>query len=83
MTPPITIRRHVTESGKRGYRWQCLCGASGMHRFDRWTDHVRAVQGRLDPHPWQRCVDAANWHLKRHHPCAPAVHVHVHVGGGL
>lgn len=64
----ITIRHHVTESGKRGYRWRCgLCLVAGVHCFNRWTDHVEAKYGRQAPHPQQRCMDAADRHVHRYH----------------
>lgn len=81
--PPIVIRRHHCEgTGKHGYRWTCrLCGARGLHRFDRWTDWVR--HRNPDPHPWVRAMDGAREHLRRRHgiPPTPAVHVHLHIGG--
>ncbi len=84
MTSPIvTIRRYVDSTGKRGYRWNCQqCRNYGIHRFDRWTDRRLAEYGRVDAHPWRRCMDAADDHVRRHHRPAPhAVHVHLHIGG--
>lgn len=80
--PIITIRRHVTESGKHGWRWTCrLCRAAGMHHLDRFTDRVLARYGKQDAHPQQRCIEAAERHVCRTHRAPTVVHVHVHVGG--
>jgi hypothetical protein len=84
VTAPIVIRRYFAEgTRKHGYRWTCrLCGQSGTHRFDRFTDWVLADYGKRDVHPQQRCIEGAERHLKRRHGTPPAtVHVHLHIGG--
>lgn len=69
MTAPIRIRHHVTEGGKCGYRWTCRrCDASGLHRFDRWTDQLLVRRGRPAAHPWQRCLVSAAFHLRHRCP---------------
>jgi hypothetical protein len=66
--PFITIRRHITESGKRSYRWDChRCDVYGIHRFDRWTDYVKSRHGHPDIHPWRRCIDAVDRHACHAH----------------
>lgn len=80
--PIITIRRHTTESGKRGWRWTCrLCRAAGMHHQDRWTDYVLARHGRADPHPMQRCIAGGESHVFRMHRAGLSVNVNVYIGG--
>lgn len=81
MTPPISIKWHVTESRKSGYRWTCrLCGAAGFHGLDRWTDYVAGLRGRSHPHPQQRCVMSSAAHLLRTH-AGQRITVTVHLGG--
>lgn len=61
MTSRITIRRHTTESGKHGYRWECHdCRVGGTHQFERWTDY-KATRPQI--HPWRRCIDAVDLHV--------------------
>lgn len=64
-TARLTIR-YGTVRGRRCYRWNCEdCGVGGAHRFDRWTDHVRARHP--DAHPWRRCLAAVDTHVCERH----------------
>lgn len=55
----------------RAYTWRCVCGARGVHHFNRFTDRIRPRRHRI--HPWRRCLNAVGEHLRRaHQPHTPA-----------
>jgi hypothetical protein len=75
-TRPIRVAPHVTESGKRGWRWTCSDHPRhrGHHQLDRWTDWVRAGRDDPDDHAFVRCMRGAteHWHklhVTEHHCC--------------
>ena len=67
--PWIRVRSGWTQSSHPGWRWECLrCGHVGFQRSHRWTDYVLAKKGKVDLHPQQRCIQAADLHTAKHHP---------------
>jgi len=73
---PIRVSPHVTESGKRGWRWTCSDHPRhrGHHQLDRWTDWVREKRDDPDDHAFVRCMRGAadHWHklhAPEHHCC--------------
>jgi hypothetical protein len=75
-TRAIRVAPHVTESGKRGWRWTCSdhLRHRGHHRLNRWTDWVRANRNDPDDHAFVRCMRGASehWHklhAPEHHCC--------------
>lgn len=67
---------HVTESGKRGWRWTCSDHPRhrGHHQLNRWTDWIRANRDDPDDHAFVRCMRGASehWHklhAPEHHCC--------------
>lgn len=72
---PIRVAPHVTESGKRGWRWTCSDHPRhrGHHQLNRWTDWVRG--DRPDDHAFVRCMRGATEHWHRlhapEHHCCP------------
>jgi hypothetical protein len=70
------VAPHVTESGKRGWRWTCSDHPRhrGHHQLQRWTDWVRANRDDPDDHAFVRCMRGASdhWHklhAPEHHCC--------------
>lgn len=75
-TRPIRVAPHITESGKRGWRWTCSDHPNhrGHHQLNRWTDWVRADRNDPDDHAFVRCMRGAaeHWHklhAPEHHCC--------------
>lgn len=66
---PVQVRRHVTESGKRGWQWTCAehTRHRGNHWDYRWSDGWRRRRGEELPaseRPWARAMRGAlrHWH---------------------
>jgi hypothetical protein len=74
---PIRVSPHVTESGKRGWRWTCSDHPRhrGHHQLERWTDWVRANRDDPDDHAFVRCMRGASYHWHKlhapEHHCCP------------
>jgi len=66
---PIAVQAATDWKGRPGYRWVCRAclpeRATGLHLFNRWTDHVR--RGHPDEHPWVRAMRAGLRHLHTKH----------------
>lgn len=77
---PILVSPHVTESGKRGWRWTCSDHPHhrGHHQLERWTDWLREKAGKPDDHAFVRCIRGATRHWHEHHApphhCCPLTH---------
>jgi hypothetical protein len=75
-TNHVTVGRHVSETGKSGWRWIChTCppvrpgprGVGGRPRGGfHWDDRFVIARPRDHPGPWRACLQAAQAHVQLH-----------------